>query len=104
MSAKSRAGFRLVIVDGKVYVETYKKDLTIASRDTFTIWGILQLLRKYPKKLPDLDLMFDPHDRPVIKSEDYQGPNAKAPPPIFRYCNQPGFMDLVLPDWSFWGW
>ncbi|KAI3856195.1 hypothetical protein MKX03_027777 [Papaver bracteatum] len=103
-SAKSRAGFRLVIVDGKVYVETYKKDLGTNSRDIFSIWGILQLLRKYPKKLPDLDLMFDSHDRPVIKSKDYEGPNATAPPPIFRYCNHPGFMDLVLPDWSFWGW
>ncbi|KAI3996721.1 hypothetical protein MKX01_041021 [Papaver californicum] len=102
ISAKSRAGFRLVIVDGKMYVETYKKDLD--TRDIFSLWGILQLLRKYPKKLPDLDMMFDSHDRPVIKSKDYQGPNATSPPPIFRYCNHPGFMDLVLPDWSFWGW
>ncbi|MCL7041524.1 hypothetical protein MKW94_014670 [Papaver nudicaule] len=99
-SAKRRAGFRLVIVNGKAYVETYKKALDY--RDTFSLWGILQLLRKYPKKLPDLDLMFDSHDRPVIKFKDYQGPNATSPPPIFRYCNHPGFMDLVLPDWSFW--
>ncbi|KAL3498817.1 hypothetical protein ACH5RR_041549 [Cinchona calisaya] len=101
-SAKKTAHFRLVIVKGKVYVEKYRK--SIQTRDVFTLWGILQLLRKYPGRLPDLELMFDCNDRPVIQSRSYRGPNAKPPPPLFRYCGDPWTLDIVFPDWSFWGW
>ncbi|XP_027084559.1 uncharacterized protein [Coffea arabica] len=100
--AKGTAHFRLVIVKGKVYVEKYKK--SIQTRDVFTLWGILQLLRRYPGRLPDLELMFDCDDRPVIQSRSHRGPNAKAPPPLFRYCGDPWTLDIVFPDWSFWGW
>lgn len=100
--AKRTAHFRLVIVEGTVYVEKYKK--SIQTRDVFTLWGILQLLRRYPGRLPDLDLMFDCNDRPVIQSSGYHGPNATAPPPLFRYCGDENTLDIVFPDWSFWGW
>ena len=103
--AKPTAHFRLVIVDGKVYLEKYKK--SIQTRDVFTIWGILQLLRHYPGRLPDLELMFDCDDQPVIRSGDYERgqPNAAVgPPPLFRYCGDRFTLDIVFPDWSFWGW
>ncbi|XP_022738457.1 O-glucosyltransferase rumi homolog isoform X2 [Durio zibethinus] len=100
--AKKTANFRLVVVNGRAYVETYHK--AFQTRDVFTLWGILQLLRKYPGKLPDLDLMFDCVDWPVIKSSDYGGPNANTPPPLFRYCKDNETLDVLFPDWSFWGW
>ncbi|KAG7584758.1 Lipopolysaccharide-modifying protein [Arabidopsis thaliana x Arabidopsis arenosa] len=102
---KTTAHFRLVIINGKVFVENYKK--SIQTRDAFTLWGILQLLRKYPGKLPDVDLMFDCDDRPVIKSDGYNRSNRTAedvPPPLFRYCGDRWTVDIVFPDWSFWGW
>ncbi|KAL8519336.1 hypothetical protein ACS0TY_010321 [Phlomoides rotata] len=102
MSARRTANFRLVIVNGKAYVETYRK--SFQSRDTFTLWGILQLLRRYPGKLPDLDLMFDCVDWPVIKKEAFHAPKYQAPPPLFRYCGNESTFDIVFPDWSFWGW
>ncbi|CAK7348064.1 unnamed protein product [Dovyalis caffra] len=98
---RKTAHFRLVIVNGKGYVERYRK--SIQTRDMFTLWGILQLLRRYPGKLPDLELMFDCDDRPVIPSKNFRGPNA-APPPLFRYCSDWHSLDIVFPDWSFWGW
>ncbi|XP_057462183.1 uncharacterized protein LOC130752425 [Actinidia eriantha] len=100
--AKRSANFRVAIVKERVYVERCKK--SIATRDVFTLWGILQLLRRYPGRLPDLELMFDCKDRPVIRSRDYHGPNDTAPPPLFRYCGDRWTMDIVFPDWSFWGW
>ncbi|XVF12496.1 hypothetical protein REPUB_Repub08aG0123900 [Reevesia pubescens] len=100
--AKKTANFRLVIVNGRAYVEKYHR--SFQTRDVFTLWGILQLLRKYPGKVPDLDLMFDCVDWPVIKSSDYGGPNATTPPPLFRYCKDDETLDIVFPDWSFWGW
>ncbi|XP_038679242.1 O-glucosyltransferase rumi homolog [Tripterygium wilfordii] len=102
--AKTTAHFRLVIVGGKAYVVRYKK--SIQTRDLFTIWGLLQLLRRYPGKLPDLDLMFDCDDLPVVQSRDYRNrrQNATGPPPLFRYCGDRRTMDIVFPDWSFWGW
>ncbi|KAL5792415.1 hypothetical protein ACOSP7_001009 [Xanthoceras sorbifolium] len=99
--AQKTAHFRLVIVDGKAYVEKYKQ--SIQTRDMFSLWGILQLLRLYPGKLPDLELMFDCNDRPVIRSGDFRGPNS-GPPPLFRYCSDGSSLDIVFPDWSFWGW
>ncbi|XWS38383.1 hypothetical protein CRYUN_Cryun19dG0126400 [Craigia yunnanensis] len=100
--AKKSATFRLIIIGGKAYVENYRKG--IQTRDVFTIWGILQLLRKYPGRLPDLEIMFDTEDRPAIRSRDYHGPNATGPPPLFRYCGDKETLDIVFPDWSFWGW
>ncbi|KAL7003378.1 hypothetical protein U1Q18_004534 [Sarracenia purpurea var. burkii] len=100
--AQRTANFRLVVVDGRAYVERYIKGFQ--TRDVFTLWGILQLLRRYPGKVPDLDLMFDCVDWPVVKSTDYRGPNATAPPPLFRYCGDDATLDIVFPDWSFWGW
>ncbi|XVE64228.1 hypothetical protein DITRI_Ditri07aG0084300 [Diplodiscus trichospermus] len=100
--AKKTANFRLVIVNGRAYVEKYHQ--AFQTRDIFTLWGILQLLRKYPGKVPDLYLMFDCVDWPVIKSSDYSRPNATTPPPLFRYCKDDETLDIVFPDWSFWGW
>ncbi|CAK9169494.1 unnamed protein product [Ilex paraguariensis] len=101
-SANRTANFRLVIVNGRAYVETFQK--SFQSRDVFTLWGILQLLRRYPGKVPDLELMFDCVDWPVIRTKSYRGPNAPAPPPLFRYCGDDATLDIVFPDWSFWGW
>jgi hypothetical protein len=99
--ASRTAHFRLVIRNGKAYVKRYKK--SIQTRDEFTLWGILQLLRWYPGKLPDLELMFDADDRPVVRSVDFIG-QQKEPPPVFRYCSDDASLDIVFPDWSFWGW
>ncbi|EXB29382.1 hypothetical protein L484_001025 [Morus notabilis] len=100
--AKRTANFRLVIVNGKAYVETFQK--AFQTRDVFTLWGILQLLRKYPGRVPDLELMFDCVDWPVVLSKAYSGPDATTPPPLFRYCGDDSTLDIVFPDWSFWGW
>ncbi|KAL9225315.1 hypothetical protein vseg_001257 [Gypsophila vaccaria] len=97
--AKRTANFKLVILNGKAYVETYEKGYQ--TRDIFTLWGILQLLRKYPGKVPDLELMFDCVDWPVIRRHDHPH---DAIPPLFRYCGDDKTLDIVFPDWTFWGW
>ncbi|KAK9914254.1 hypothetical protein M0R45_038043 [Rubus argutus] len=100
--ARRTANFKLVILNGRAYVEKYRK--SFQTRDVFTVWGILQLLRRYPGKVPDLELMFDCVDWPVILTRDYSRPNSSAPPPLFRYCGDDSSLDIVFPDWSFWGW
>ncbi|KMT20627.1 hypothetical protein BVRB_1g006050 [Beta vulgaris subsp. vulgaris] len=103
-AGKSTAHFRLVILDGRIYVEKYKR--AYQTRDVTTIWGFLQLLRLYPGKLPDLDLMFNCDDKPVIKKSDYEAavnPNPN-PIPMFHYCGDDEHLDIPFPDWSFWGW
>ncbi|MFQ6633333.1 hypothetical protein Gotur_012386 [Gossypium turneri] len=99
---KPSADFRLVIVNGKAYVEKYNKPYQ--TRDVFTIWGILQLLRLYPGKVPDLDLLFYSGDKTMIMKRDYKGLNATSPPPTFHYCGEKAALDIVFPDWTFWGW
>lgn len=101
-NSKEHAHFRLVIFDGKAYVEKYKP--AFQTRDVFTIWGILQLLRLYPGKVPDLELMFNCNDTPVIRRQDYRGSKAEEVPPLFHYCGHNTTFDVPFPDWSFWGW
>ncbi|KAL8519335.1 hypothetical protein ACS0TY_010320 [Phlomoides rotata] len=101
MSGRRTAHFRLVIVDGKAYVETYSRPYQ--TRDIFTQWGILQLLRRYPGKLPDLDLMFDCGDFPAIMKGS-GNVSLPAPAPLFAYAANDSTHDIVFPDWSFWGW
>lgn len=100
--ARRTANFRLVILNGRAYIERFHR--SFQSRDVFTLWGIVQLLRRYPGQVPDLELMFDCVDWPVIKAIDYQGKDKPAPPPLFRYCADDSTLDIVFPDWSFWGW
>ncbi|KAJ4778259.1 O-glucosyltransferase rumi-like protein (DUF821) [Rhynchospora pubera] len=97
-SARQFAHFRLVIINGKAYHEQYKK--CFQTRDLFTIWGILQLLNRYPGRVPDLELMFNCEDPPMIKKSNY---NSSAPP-LFHYCKDESALDILFPDWTFWGW
>ncbi|KAL0435016.1 UNVERIFIED_CONTAM: hypothetical protein Sradi_0209500 [Sesamum radiatum] len=98
MEAQKYAAFRVVIIGGKLYVDFYYA--CVQSRAMFTVWGFLQLLRRYPGKIPDLDLMFDCMDKPTINRTEH----ASMPVPLFRYCTTPEHMDIPFPDWSFWGW
>ncbi|KAF3681996.1 hypothetical protein FXO37_02620 [Capsicum annuum] len=100
---KRHAHFRLIILDGKIYVEKYNTKRFIQTRHLYTMYGIVQLLRWYPGKLPNLEIMFDTDDRPIVRSKDYRKPNS-GPPPLFRYCSDWHSLDIVFPDWSFWGW
>ncbi|KAK1412228.1 hypothetical protein QVD17_33305 [Tagetes erecta] len=100
--AKQSAHFRLIVLDGKLYVEKFRK--SIQTRDLFTLWGFQQLLRLYPGRIPDLELMFDCDDRPVYNIKQYFRRPNPGPPPLFKYCSDPLSLDIVLPDWSFWGW
>ncbi|KAL5098875.1 hypothetical protein RYX36_003202 [Vicia faba] len=105
-NAKKTAHFRLVVKNGKGYVENYRE--SIQTRSVFTIWGILQLLRRYPGKVADMEMMFDCNDKPVVPVGLYDGPNVAGPgpgpPPVFGYCVDRWTRDIVFPDWSFWGW
>ncbi|KAL1540157.1 O-glucosyltransferase rumi [Salvia divinorum] len=99
--ARRTAHFRLTILGGKMYVEKFRE--AFQSRALFTLWGFGQLMRRYGGKLPDLELMFDCNDRPVVKAEQYAAEGA-APPPLFKYCADNSTFDIVFPDWTFWGW
>lgn len=98
MEAKNFAAFRVVIVGGKLYVDLYYA--CVQSRAMFTVWGLLQLLKRYPGMIPDVDLMFDCMDKPTINRTEH----ASFPLPLFRYCTTPDHFDIPFPDWSFWGW
>ncbi|XP_031401736.1 O-glucosyltransferase rumi homolog isoform X2 [Punica granatum] len=96
--ARNFAAFRVLILDGKLYVDFYYA--CVQSRAMFTVWGLLQLLRRYPGLVPDVDLMFDCMDKPTINRTEH----ASRPLPLFRYCTTADHFDIPFPDWSFWGW
>ncbi|PQP96205.1 O-glucosyltransferase rumi [Prunus yedoensis var. nudiflora] len=97
-AAKQYAAFRVVIVGGKLYVDLYWA--CVQSRAMFTIWGLLQLLARYPDRVPDVDIMFDCMDKPIINRTEHES----MPLPLFRYCTDEDHFDIPFPDWSFWGW
>ncbi|GFP97341.1 o-glucosyltransferase rumi homolog [Phtheirospermum japonicum] len=96
--ARKYAAFRVVIIEGKLYVDFYYA--CVQSRAMVTIWGFLQLLRRYPGQVRDVDLMFDCMDKPSINRTEH----ASMPLPLFRYCTTSHHFDIPFPDWSFWGW
>ncbi|GKV26213.1 hypothetical protein SLEP1_g35556 [Rubroshorea leprosula] len=98
MAAKKYAAFRVVIVGGRLYVDLYYA--CVQSRLMFTVWGLLQLLRRYPGMVPDVDIMFDCMDKPSINRTEH----GSFPLPLFRYCTTDAHFDIPFPDWSFWGW
>lgn len=99
---KNMSHFKIIVVNGKAYVEKYSK--CFQTRDVFTIWGILQLLRLYPGKIPDLELMFQCGDKTVVFKRNFGGVEDVSPPPVFHYCGDQHTYDIVFPDWTFWGW
>lgn len=99
MAAKeTAAAFRVVIIDGRLYVDSFYG--CVQSRALFTVWGFVQLLRRYPGQIRDVDLMFDCMDKPIINRTEH----ALWPFPLFRYCTSAQHFDIPFPDWSFWGW
>lgn len=98
LEAKSYAAFRVVIVGGRLYVDFYYA--CVQSRMMFTVWGLLQLLKRYPGLVPDVDIMFDCMDKPAINRTEH----SSRPLPLFRYCTTAEHYDIPFPDWSFWGW
>lgn len=96
--AQKFASFRMVILGGKLYADFYYD--CVQSRAMFTVWGVVQLLRRYPGRIPDVDLMFDCMDKPTIKRTEH----SFQPLPLFRYCTTRKHFDIPFPDWSFWGW
>ncbi|KAK6163842.1 hypothetical protein DH2020_000706 [Rehmannia glutinosa] len=98
MEAQKYAALRVVIIGGKLYVDFYYA--CVQSRAMFTVWGFLQLLRRYNGQVPDVDLMFDCMDKPVINRTHH----SSMPLPLFRYCTTSQHLDIPFPDWSFWGW
>ncbi|PIA32247.1 hypothetical protein AQUCO_04500089v1, partial [Aquilegia coerulea] len=102
MEARRFAAFKVVIIKGRLYVEHYY-DCT-QTRAMFTIWGLLQLLKRYPGMIPDVELMFDCMDRPFFNKRRYRPGKRWPPPPLFRYCTNEWNFDIPFPDWSFWGW
>jgi hypothetical protein len=96
--AQKFAAFRVVIVAGKLYVELFYS--CVQSRAMLTIWGLLQLLKRYPGMVPDVDIMFDCMDKPIVNRTEH----SSMPLPLFRYCTTEDHYDIPFPDWSFWGW
>ncbi|KAL6594716.1 hypothetical protein ACP70R_048454 [Stipagrostis hirtigluma subsp. patula] len=105
-AARRRASMRITITGGgrRLHVDLYYA--CVQSRALITVWGLLQLMRRYPGRVPDVDLMFDCMDRPAINRTEHGNgdPAAPPPPPLFRYCTTRDHFDIPFPDWSFWGW
>jgi hypothetical protein len=77
------------VLGGRAYVQQLRP--AFQTRDPFTIWGVLQLLHRYPGRVPDIDLMFDTVDWPVVRAHLYRGKYAEMLAPLYRYCGDAGY-------------
>ncbi|KAL6606182.1 hypothetical protein ACP70R_041835 [Stipagrostis hirtigluma subsp. patula] len=94
------ACFRLVVVGGRAHVVTFHH--AFQKRDVLTQWGIVQMMRRYAGRVPDLDLMFACDDLGRVRAADF--PTPSDAPPVFRFSKDSSKLDILFPDWSFWGW
>ncbi|WKA10772.1 hypothetical protein VitviT2T_028327 [Vitis vinifera] len=97
--AKDLTFFRLVILDEKVYMEKYNG--AFQKRGVFIIWGILQLLKVYLRKVLDLELMLKCGDWRIKASEYGKRKGKKKVSSLFHYCTSDDTLDIVFSDWSF---
>ncbi|KAG8653601.1 hypothetical protein MANES_05G036800v8 [Manihot esculenta] len=81
-------------------LQTLHVQSTSGGSTTISGRGRVQLLRLYPGKLPDLDVMFWCGDKPKVLKHDH----ATSPPALFQYCGRQDSLGIIFPDWSFWGW
>lgn len=72
------------------------------ARTPYLILALLETLREYPGKVPDVDAVFHISDEPCVPTR-VLGPNGEPAPPIFGYTATAGFADIPFPDFSFWG-
>ncbi|GAB4859721.1 hypothetical protein Ancab_011199 [Ancistrocladus abbreviatus] len=98
MELKDFAASWVIIVGGGLYVDLHYS--CVQSRMMFIVWGLLQLLKRYPSMVPDVDMMFDCMDKPAINQTEHSA----RPLPLFRYCTTTEHFDIPFLDWSFWGW
>ncbi|CAM6104362.1 unnamed protein product [Calypogeia fissa] len=101
-TAEGHAAFKVVILNGRLYLDLYYS--CVQTRAVFTVWGILMLMEKFEGKIPDVEMMFDCMDRPHIEKTNLEPSAEWSPAPLFRYCSNSQYYDLPWPDWSFWGW
>ncbi|WVZ96283.1 hypothetical protein U9M48_041939 [Paspalum notatum var. saurae] len=103
-AARRRASMRVTVTGGgrRLHVDLYYA--CVQSRALLTVWSLLQLMRRYPGRVPDVDLMFDCMDRPAVNRSEHGAAGDPPPPPLFRYCTTRDHFDIPFPDWSFWGW
>ena len=81
-------GFLMDMYSLRLFIESYRNYLQ--TRHLFTIWAFAQLLKFYLNMLPDLDLMFNGNDTPVIN-----GKHNTTPPPFFRLW-EPGHVRYTI--------
>ncbi|KAK3284861.1 hypothetical protein CYMTET_7512, partial [Cymbomonas tetramitiformis] len=88
------------------------------SRVWYWMWGLLELLERFPGQVPDVDITMQVEDTPkvervVVLKPPKGGPkqhipytlgDMKNPPPIiFSAARNPGTIDLLWPLWTMWG-
>lgn len=92
--------FRLQMIGGQLYAQYFRG--CYQTRALFTIWGFLKLLQRFPGELPDVDIVFHCDDWVKVEREAFA--RSEDPPIMLGSCSTPAHLDLVWPDWSFWGW
>ncbi|KAE8809264.1 lipopolysaccharide-modifying protein [Hordeum vulgare] len=95
---RASASMHVTITRGgtRLHVDLYHA--CMKSRALFTVWSLWHLMRQYPGRVPDMDLMFDCMDRSAINRTKHTGDGAPPPPPLFRYCTTREHLDIE--PWS----
>jgi len=108
---------RVQIVGGRLYAKVGSR-LQGKSRIWYWLWGLQELLDKYPGRVPDVDLVMQTQDsaqctvrgKPpknktlALTYQDYHpGTLHHPPPPVFSAVTTANDYDLLWPLWTIWG-
>ncbi|KAI4963391.1 hypothetical protein ZWY2020_014168 [Hordeum vulgare] len=75
---RASASMHVTITRGGTWLHVDLYHACMQSRALFTVWSLSHLMRQYPGRVPDMDLMFDYMDRSAINRTKHTGDGAAS--------------------------
>ena len=107
-----QGGFRVMILNGTLWAthglrEGASTETGVASsfgtRDGVLLMALLKIIDRFRDEIPDVDVVFQPMDRAKVVRPKHPD-RTEVLPLVLSFGVHPEFLDVGIPDPSFWSW
>ena len=96
-----RGWVRIMVVNGTLWATHAGEGF--GTRDGVFLVALLELMARFPGSVPDVDFVLQPGDRAKILKVKHPL-DVKVLPLFLSFAVHPDYMEVGIPDPSFWGW